>query len=163
MSQEPEPPPASPAALRDGRRVAVGMWAAMLLTLLVTSWAGLGTSINGNGLNESIVTYLSIALSGAPKDGVPETIAIVALAVTFAIAGVLLLGWLRFAQATRQMLDGLDDASDDADAVPVTSYWLPADDSSRSELLDLLAYVGAAWSLIILRPAILGTVQVFLV
>jgi hypothetical protein len=156
-------PGTTSAALRDGRRIAIGVWVALLVTLLVTSWAGLGANLVTTGLNDSVITYLTVALSGSGKTGVPETIATAALALTVAIAGALVLAWMRFAQATRQMLDGLDDASGGPDTAPATSYWLPAGETNRSELLDLLTFVGVAWGLIILRPVVIGTLQVFLV
>src|SRR5687768_2957040 len=106
MTDQPDPEPeivnSTPAALRDTRWIAGGIWGAALLALLVSSWAAVsGGAIGGAGL---FFPYLGLGLDSNNGDADPELVASFALIITIALAGVLAFAWWRFATATRQLL-----------------------------------------------------------
>lgn len=153
--------PASPAALRDTRWLSGAIWLGVLFALLLTSWAGLGADLTGVGLGGSIITYLTVALGGE-NDGTPEMLISFALLITAAIAGVLVYAWSRFAAATRQLIAGLAESTDDPDAASVASYWLPSAETGRSDLFDLVAALGVVWAIIVVRPVVLAAMRIYI-
>ena len=163
MSDEAEletAPPTSPAALRDTRWLSGAIWIGFLFALLLTSWAGLGADLSGVGLGGSIITYLTVALGGE-NEGTSEMIISFALIITAAIAGVLVYAWLRFAAATRQLVAGLAESTDDPEAASVASYWLPSGETGRSDLFDLVAALGVVWAIIVVRPVVLAAMRIY--
>ncbi len=148
----------TPAALRDTRWLAGGIWAAVLLALLVTSWAAVGAgAIGGAGL---FFPYLGIGLDSSSNEADPELVASFGLIITIALAGVLAYAWWRFATATRQLLEGISDVSDHPNADPAPAYWL-ASGNARSELIDLFPALGVAWALTVIRPVAVIAVQIY--
>jgi hypothetical protein len=156
---EPEIVNSTPAALRDTRWLAGGIWGAILLTLLVSSWAAVsGGAIGGAGL---FFPYLGLGLDSNNGEADPELVASFALIITIALAGVLLFAWWRFATATRQLLAGISDVSDHPNADPAPAYWLGGSNAARSELVDLFPALGVAWALIVIRPVAVLALQIY--
>lgn len=146
----------SAASLRDTRWLAGAIWGASLLALLVTSWAGLGSG--GSAVD---LTLFSIFAFGGPEpDPNRDLAAAASLVISAAIALAIVTAWWIFARATQGLLSALADASDGATDEATPGIWLSQDDR-RSPLSDLLTYLGVTWALIILRPVVIGSIQVF--
>jgi hypothetical protein len=162
MTDQPDPEPeivnSTPAALRDTRWLAGGIWGGLLLALVVTSWG----AVTGGGIAGSFGIFPFINLGTQdPADANPERVATVGLIVTAIVAALVLFAWTRFAIATMALVSSLSDSSDDAEDQPATIYWLPATPGARSELVDLLGLVGLAWAAIILRPMVIAAVHIY--
>ena len=160
MSEHPESGegmlPASAAALRDTRWLAGAIWAAELLALLVTSWAAQRVATSPYDLN-----FLSVLSSGSGQYNPDhKLIAATALVVTAGIAVMLVAAWWAFAKATHALIAALSDSSDTEEDAPVPGIWI-APGAGRSPLSDAASYVGIAWALIILRPAVIAVIQAF--
>jgi hypothetical protein len=153
MTTEPSSQPSSPAALRDTRWIGAAIWGAALIALLATSWAAVGGPFGG-------LNFVYLAQIGPGDDPDRNFAAAVELVFTVGIAAVLLLGWWALARATHGLIVALSDSSDTADDEPVPGVWL-TEDGRRSPLSDLASYAGAAWALIILRPVVVISIQVF--
>ena len=162
MTDKPESEPqivnSTPAALRDTRWLAGGIWGAVLLALLVSSWAAVsGGATGGAGL---FFPYLGLGLENN-GDANPELVASVALIITIALAGVLAFAWWRFATVTRQLLNGISDVSDHPNADPAPTFWLAGPNPARSELVDLFPALGVAWALLVIRPVAVIALQIY--
>jgi hypothetical protein len=158
VSDQPniEPQPPSAAALRDTRWLAGGMWGALLLALLVTSWAALRTGGSAIDLSLFSVFFFGDQASDPNRD----LAAAASLVITAAIALALVAAWWIFARATQGLLAALADASDGNDDEATPGIWL-VEDGRRSPLSDLGTYFGVTWALIIMRPAVIVSIQVF--
>ncbi len=159
MSEQPESSsgvvPASPAALRDTRWLGGAIWGAELVALLVSSWAGqrIATSPYDFGL------FAAISSSSGPLEPDRKLMATAALIITVGIAVVLVAAWWAFAKATHGLIAALSDSSDTEADEPVPGIWLVP--GGRSPLSDTASYLGVAWALIILRPAVIAAIQAF--
>src|SRR5687768_12300988 len=114
MSDQPDSNPGtlsvSPAALRDTRWLAGGIWGGLLLALVVTSWG----AVTGGGIAGSFGIFPFINLGTQdPADANPERVATVGLIVTAIVAALVLFAWTRFAIATMALVSSLSDSSDD--------------------------------------------------
>ena len=159
MSDEPEPTtvgPSSPAALRDTRWLSGGIWAAVLVALLVSSRAGLGAGIGVFDFSTlSLIAYDGLERSDPNR----ELAASAALIFTLGIALALVVAWWAFARATQALVAALSDSTGEEDA-PVPGIWL-IEGKGRSPLSELATYLGIAWALIVLRPVVVTAIQVF--
>ena len=154
----PELIPASPAALRDTRWLAGAIWGGLLLALIVTSWA----AVTGGGIAATFSYFPFISLGNQnPEDMEPELVATVAVVLTAVVAALVVLAWIRFANATLSLVSSLSDSGDDAEDQPATMYWLPTVPGQRSELVDLVGLIGIAWGTMILRPIVVVAIQIY--
>ena len=160
MSDQPEPTtigPSSPAALRDTRWLSGGIWAAVLVALLVSSRAGLGAGIGVFDFGTlSLVAYSGVERSDPNR----ELAASAALILTVGIALSLVVAWWAFARATQALVAALSDSTDGDEDVPVPGIWL-IEGKGRSPLSELATYLGIAWALIVLRPVVVTAIHVF--
>jgi hypothetical protein len=149
----------SPAVLRDTRWLAGGIWGALLLALVVTSWGAV--TAGGAATSFSFLSFINLGASQNPDDMNPDLVATVALVLMAIVSALLVLAWTRFAAATMSLVSSLSDSSDDAEDQPATIYWLPTTPGARSELVDLLGVLGLAWAAIVLRPIVVAAVQIY--
>lgn len=161
MSDQPnseQMEPASPAALRDTRWLAGAIWGALLLALVVTSGYGITSFAQGSISSR----YIGLPLSG--DDAPSAKVAALAGIVLSAIAALLILAaWRAFAKATNALVGALADASDATDDQPAPGDWIVAD--PRGVVLtmagEVVQFVGAAWAVMVVTPAILGLATAF--
>lgn len=160
MSEQPEVAgiaPASPAALRDTRWLAGAMWGAALFAALLTSWAALG----GAGATGDAGLFSLLLLGGGSGPGSDRDLAASAsLIISAGIALMLIVVWWALSRATLGLIAALADSSDGPDDAPVPGMWL-AQEGGRSALSDMATYLGVAWALIVLRPVVVVSIQVF--
>lgn len=149
----------TPAALRDTRWLAGLVWGAALLGLIVTS--GAAVTAGAFGAAGLYVPYIGLESGSSGSGSDLQLVASFALVITVAIAGVVAYAWWRFGMATRQLLAGLSEASDDPESDPAPAYWLASVDGGRSEMVELIPALGMAWALIIIRPVAVIALQIY--
>jgi hypothetical protein len=138
----------------DGRWIAFAIWGAVLLALLVTSYAGIvGPTSN---IDLTLLTLERYQDLSSPEKGGLDTdlIAWVSLAITAAIALGILLLWALFGRATSALLSGL--ADEDGEDQPARA-WVGG--GNRSMLGDLLMWGGLVWALLIARPVLVRALR----
>lgn len=162
MTNQPEPDgQTSPSrdALRDTRWLACGIWAAVFVGLLVTSYAGIVGPMSNVDLSLLSLESFQGDFDGDQNTPNRDLIAVVALAVSAVIALVVLFLWALFGRATTALLSSLTDSADSAREVPATVVWLTAS-GERSALGDILMWSGLAWALLIARPVLVAALRV---
>lgn len=149
--------PASPTALRDARWLAAALWGGLLLALLFTSAKGIESFTQGS----ITARYFNIELQGrsAPDE---NSLAVTGLVLSGLTALALLAGWYQFVRATQALLVAYGYSGREGEE-PSPAEWLTTDDGdgNRTMLSDVLQYVGVAWAVMIVTPAILGAARVF--
>lgn len=160
MSEQPESGgsllPASAAALRDTRWLGGAIWGAELIALLISSWAAQRVLTSPYD-----VGFFAVYNPGNGEyDPDRKLIAAAVLIITAGIAVVLVAAWWAFAKATHALIAALSDSSDTEEDAPVPGIWIAAG-TGRSPLSDAASYLGVAWALIIVRPAVILAIQAF--
>ncbi|MGE0599075.1 MAG: hypothetical protein AB7J35_08495 [Dehalococcoidia bacterium] len=148
--------PASAAALRDTRWLGGAIWGAALLALLVTSWAAQRVLTSPYDVGFFAAFNLDNGQNGPNQ----ELVASAALIITAGVAVTLVAAWWAFARGTHGLIAALADSNDSEEDAPVTGIWI-VPGTGRSPLSDAASYLGVAWALIILRPAVILTIQAF--
>ncbi|MGE3073703.1 MAG: hypothetical protein AB7N24_06390 [Dehalococcoidia bacterium] len=148
--------PASAAALRDTRWLGGGIWGAALIALLVTSWA----SQRVLSSPYDVGFFAVFNQNNGQYDPNQKLVAATALIITAGIAVTLVAAWWAFARATHALIAALADSNDSEEDAPVTGIWI-IPGTGRSPLSDAASYLGVAWALIIVRPAVILTIQAF--
>jgi hypothetical protein len=158
--------PGALAALRDARWLAGAIWVGLLLALLFTSSHAVSAFTQG-GL---ATAYFGQSMSGEDHDR-NNAIAMVGLTLSGGAALALLGGWWGFVRATKALVIGYSYSADEGED-PMPAEWVleasPAEDDAeaqpdptRTMVSDVLQYVGIAWAVIIMTPAVLSAVRVF--
>ena len=134
-----------------------GALGGLLLALLVTSVKAIESFTQG-----SIATrYINL---GGPNGSSSEdnALAIAGLVLSGLAALTLFAAWYQFVRATTALLVAYGDSGRD-DEMPSPSEWLATNENrtARTMLSDVLQYVGAAWVVIIVTPAVLTATEVF--
>lgn len=156
-NQRQEFPPPSPAVLRDVRWLTVAIWGALLLALVVSSAYGIKTFTEGSIASR----YIGIPLNG------PETnqrlAAVAGSAASVAAALLLFAAWRAFAIATNTLINALATSSDANDDIPAASEWMA--ESASGPLVsmagEVVRFLGPAWAVMVVTPAVIGLVTAF--
>ena len=171
MSDQPSPGGTSPgagtlAALRDARWLAGAVWAGLLLSLLFTS-AQAVTSFTQGGLTSRFF----VPTMNGQDPGQNHAIAVAGLILSGGAALALLGGWWGFVRATKALVVAYSYSADEGEG-PIPAEWVveaaqaegdagAQPDPTRTMVSDVLQYVGVAWAVIIVTPAVLAAVQAF--
>ena len=137
--------PASPAVLRDVRWLTAAIWGALLIALVVTSGYGITSFAQGS---------LSSRYIGLPGGDNLET----------AVAALLIFAaWTAFAQATNRLVKALADSTDGPDDAPVALDWMADQPGPAAISLagGVVRFLGAAWAVMVITPAILSLTTAF--
>ncbi|MGH2633787.1 MAG: hypothetical protein ACRDG3_10295 [Tepidiformaceae bacterium] len=157
------PPPHAASlqtALRDVRWLAGGIWVGILAALLVTSAVSITVLAQG-----SLLTF-----SAGSDNAHAVAIAAVLLAVLEAMA--LFLAWTAFVRATRNLVTAYAYDAGEADEAPAAAEWItdmmyadadPNDPplAPRMIIADVVQFIGVAWVVLILTPAVMLAVTAF--
>lgn len=164
MSDQPGPETESvPVLDRESaqqlRWLAGGIWLAVFLGLLVTSYAGIVGPMSNIDL--ALLNLENFQAGFGDEEYSPDgnLIAGTALVITFVIGILILLLWTMFGRVTTALLGAFSDAERDAVSGPAPSVWLSAD-GERSTLSDLMLLGGLTWALLILRPVLIGALRI---
>lgn len=171
MSDQPSPSGTSSgagahAALLDARWLAGAIWAGLLLALLFTL-AQAAPAFTQGGLAS---VYFGQSLNGQEHNR-DNALALTGLILSGGAALALLGGWWGFVRATKALVIGYSYSADEGEE-PMPAEWVleaagpeteaePQADPTRTMVSDVLQYVGIAWAVIIVTPAVLGAVRVF--
>ena len=158
--------PRALAALRDARWLAGAIWAGLLVALLFTSSHAV-TSFTQGGI---ATVYFGQSLDSMDRPD-NHALATAGLILSGGAALALLGGWWGFVRATKALVIGYSYSADEGEE-PMPAEWVleaaqPEDDSepqpdpTRTMVSDVLQYVGIAWVVIIMTPAVLGAVRAF--
>ncbi len=153
-------------ALRDTRWLAGGIWAGLLGALLVTSITAVDAFTQGSIASRYFAAVSNIGPGQGHSD---DALAVTGLIVSGLAALALFGGWFAFVRATRAMLLAYADAGIGDDEAPAPAEWVTDEssaDSTRTQVLrivpaDVVMYIGLAWAVIIVMPAILAAVEVW--
>ena len=163
------PHPASfQIALRDVRWLAGGVWLGVLVALLVTSAVAITAFTQGSLVTFSSRSFTSINGS-QPNDG--HAIAIAALLLAILEAMALFIAWTAFVRATRNLVTAYAFDAGEADEAPAAAEWItevmyvdsdPNDPPApRMIIADVVQFIGAAWVILIVTPAVMLAVTTF--
>jgi len=157
------------AALRDGRWLAGGIWAGVLLALLVTSAVAITAFAEGSLASASTRSFASIA--GTPLNN-SHAVAVAGLCMAGLEALALFTAWTAFVRATRNLVTAYAFDAGEADEAPAAAEWIadvPYSDARPDEpeptpkviIADVIQFVGVAWAIVIVTPAVLLAVTAF--
>lgn len=137
------------------RWLAAVLWGGLLLALLFTSMNAVESYTEG-----TIATRYLAMFSQVMEEPHERTVAVTGIALSSLAALAVVGGWFQFVRATKALLVDYG-YSGRADEEPSPNGWVTDDDTrgGRTMLSDVLKYVGMAWAVIIMTPAILGAVQ----
>ena len=159
------------AALRDGRWLAGGIWAGVLLALLVTSAVAITAFAEGSLASASTRSFASIA--GTPlNNNNSHAVAVAGLCMAGLEALALFTAWTAFVRATRNLVTAYAFDAGEADEAPAAAEWIadvPYSDARPDEpeptpkviIADVIQFVGVAWAIVIVTPAVLLAVTAF--
>ena len=155
-------------ALRDVRWLAGGIWAAVLVALLVTSAVAITAFTQGSLLTFSARSFTSIA-GNQGTNGHAVAIAALCLAALEALA--LFTAWTAFVRATRNLVTAYAYDAGEADEAPAAAEWItdvmyvdsdPNDPPApRMIIADVVQFIGVAWAILIVTPAVMLAVTTF--
>jgi hypothetical protein len=150
--------PSSPSALRDARWLTGGIWAALLLALVVTSGYGITAFAQGSLSSR----YIGLPLTG-PADPNAKVGAVVGIVLSVATALLILAAWRSFAKATNSLVTALSEASDAPEELPTAADWLaePQSQPLISIAGEVVQFLGGAWAVMVVTPAVLGVTTAF--
>ena len=160
------PGPGALAALRDARWLAGAIWAGLLLALLFTSAQAVNSFTQGGLASRFFVSNMN---GMDPSQN--HAIALVGLILSGGAALALLGGWWGFVRATRALVVAYSYSADEGEE-PMPAEWVleathaegeseAQPNPARTMVSDVLQYVGIAWAVIIVTPAVLAAVQAF--
>ncbi len=155
MSDQPDSAvePANPAALRDGRWLAGGIWGALLLTLVTTSGYGIKAFSDGSIASR----YIGLPLDGS-SEASAKVAAVLGVVLSTAAALLILAAWRAFVRTTNVLISALADSNDDPDEAPVPADWMMTDAKGAvfTAAGEVVQFVGLAWAVMVVTPALLG-------
>ena len=171
MSDQPSPSGTNSgaeaiAALRDARWLAGAIWAGLLLALLFTSAQAAPAFTQGGLASRFFVSNMN---GMDPSQN--HAIAVAGLILSGGAALALLGGWWGFVRATKALVIGYSYSADEGED-PIPAEWVLEEaraegdaeaqpNPTRTMVSDVLQYVGVAWAVIIVTPAVLAAVQAF--
>ena len=168
-TENPPHPASFQTALRDVRWLAGGVWAGVLVALLVTSAVAITAFTQGSLLTFSARSFTSIAGNQGTSNG--HAIAIAALLLAILEAMALFIAWTAFVRATRNLVTAYAYDAGEADEAPAAAEWItevmyvdsdPNDPPApRMIIADVVQFIGAAWVVLIVTPAVMLAVTTF--
>ncbi len=151
-------------ALRDVRWLTGIIWAGLLVALLVTSVNAVHAFTQG-----TLASRVFGPITSFPQDpgDAARSGALAGLCLSALAALAVLGGWIAFARVTKAVVVALADSPTPGAAA--AAEWLIVSEDAEPSLItvartlasDVLVFVGAAWLVIIVTPAILAAVQAY--
>ena len=169
MSEQPSTStPAQPKRLW----LAFGLWLALLIANIVTSYAVISASTVGGWMAVFFQTLMrsnsSITILGGSDGNAQIIVAIIGVGLALAIAGLLLNAWLKFARMSRALIVSLAWLERDETGIVVFFDWLtfsnkttettPAitvegidlDEAASTVVSQIIKSLGIAWALLLI-------------
>lgn len=150
--------PVSQAALRDVRWLTAAIWGALLLALVVTSGYGITSFAQGS------LSSRYIGLPGGEDLDTNAKATAAAGSVLSVVAALLIFAaWAAFAQATNRLVNALGNSTDGEEDAPVALDWVVGQPAGAAKSLagGVVSFLGAAWAVMVITPAILSLTTAF--